>query len=390
MTRMHSRPGYRRHEHGQVLVLVAIALVAMLAVVGLIIDGGFVYAQQRDSQNGSDAASTAGALVIAHNLPFRALGQAGPKTDGDVADAVETSTAANGLEDYQAWYTNLAGSLIDTAGNVVASTASAAEVGGGTLPAAAWGVRVDTSQAFNTFFSRVVGITDLTASTTATSVSGYVENAGAGNVIPVTIPLNIIFCQNNGNFETQQPPTRWPLNTPVVLPLCKGNASGNVGWLDWYPPAGGTSELADAILHPNNPAIPVPSWQFVTSTGNINSKQVEDALNFYAGKTVLIPFFDNACTAPNTAENSACPAGSGPGTGQNNYYHMPLFFGFKMQAGKAAFLQGNNGNECGSLWNGAGCLKGTIVNFIGPNVTVGAGTGTTDDAMSAVGVQLIK
>ena len=343
------------------LVLVALAIVAMLTVIGLVIDGGFVYAQQRGSQNGSDASSTAGALVIAHNLPFRALGQAGPKSDADVDAAVTQSATDNQLGDYDAYYTNLAGSLINSGGNVVGSTGSAAKVGGGTLPSAAWGVRVDSSKSFDTFFIRVVGINDLTASTTATSVSGYVENAGAGNVLPVTIPLNIIYCENNGDFATRQPPTIWPLNTPVVLPLCKGNASGNVGWLDWYPPAGGTSELEQAILTPNNPAIPVPSWQFVTSTGNVNSGQVEDALNTYAGKTVLIPFFDNACTAPNAADNSACPAGSGPGTGQNNYYHMPLFFGFKMQAGKAAFIQGNNGSECGSLWSGAGCLKGTIV-----------------------------
>lgn len=372
------------------MVLVALGIVAMLAVVGLILDGGNAFAQQRGSQNGSDSSATAGALVIAQNLPFRAAGQTAPKTDSDVNTAVKSAAQANNVTSYDAYYTDLDGRLIDSSGNVVGSTGAAAKVGGEFLPSAAWGVQVDTSKTFDTTFSRVVGINTMTASTTAVAVAGYVESAGAGNVIPVTIPLNIIYCQNNGKFETQQPPSLWPLNTHLILPLCKGPASGNVGWLDWYPPGGGTSELADAILHPNNPAIPVPSWQYVTETGNINAQQVEDALNHYAGQTVLIPFFDNACDAPNTAENKACPEGSGPGTGQGNYYHMPLFFGFKLDAPKGAFLTGNNGSTCGSMWSGAGCLKGEIVSTIGPNVTVGAGTGTELDAYSAVGVQLIK
>jgi hypothetical protein len=363
----------------------------MLVAVGLVIDGGYAYSQQRGSQNGADATATAGALVIAKNLPFRALGQSLPQGDGDVLAAVEAARTANAIDNtYSAYYTDLNGNLIAGDGSVVGSTAGAARVGGGTLPPAAWGVRVLADRSFDTFFVKLVGFNSFRATTTATAVAGYVENAGAGNVLPITIPLNMIFCQNNGDFQTVEPPTRWPLNKPVVLPLCKGNASGNVGWLDWYPPAGGTNELVDAILNPSNPAIDVPSWQLVTSTGNVNSQNVEDAINTYAGKTVLIPFFDNACTLPNAASNSACPPDSGPGNGQNNWYHMPLFFGLKLDAPQAAFIAGQNGDECGQEWSGAGCLKGTIVNFVGPNVTVGAGTGTTDDAMSAVGVQLIK
>ena len=378
-------------QHGQVLVLLALGLVAMIATVGLVVDGGYVFAQQRGAQNGSDSAATAGALVIAENLPYRALGQAGPKTDADVSAAVAQSAASNKILVYTAYYTNLAGQLVDSSGAVAGSTASAATVGAGTLPAGAWGVQMDADRAFDTFFIRVVGINSFTASTTATVVSGYVEDAGAGNVLPITIPLNITSCDTSGKAFAVPPVSLWPLNTPVTLPLCKGPASGNVGWLDWSPPAGGTSELEEAILHPNNPAIPVPSWQFVTTTGNINAPSIEDALNTYAGKTVLLPFFDNSCTLPSTADDNKCPSGSGPGTGQNNYYHLPLFFGFKMQAGQAAFISGNNYGECGTDWHGGvGCLKGEIVSYVGPNVTVGAGTGTSLDAMSAVGVQLIK
>lgn len=366
-----------RREKGQVLVLLALGIVAMLGIAGLVIDGGYAFAEQRGSQNGSDSAATAGALVMAQNLPFRALGQALPKTDADVHTAVDAAALSNSLASVNAVYTDLAGQSLGVS------------VGNGSIPSTAWGVQVSGTRQFNTFFARAVGINSITASTAATAVAGYVSNAGAGNVLPITIPINIIYCLNNGDAATQQPVTRWPLNEHVILPLCKGPASGNVGWLDWSPPAGGTSELVQAILHPNNPAIPVPSWQYVSDTGNVNAGAVEDAINTYRGQVVLIPLFDNSCTDPNTATNSACPAGSGPGTGQNNWYHLPLFIGLKLDSPKAAYIQGSN-PECGSQWSGAGCIMGTIVSFVGPNVTVGAGTGTRDDAYSAVGVQLIK
>lgn len=382
-------PSPHRRERGQVLVLVALGLVAMLGMVGLVIDGGYAFAQQRGSQNGADAAATAGALVLAENLPFKAAGLAPPNGDGDVDSAVTSSSTKNSLSTVTAYYTDIDGNLVQTNGAAASGTGNAAVVGGGTLPSTAAGVMTVATKSFNTFFAGILGLPSVTATTDATAIAGFVENAGAGNVLPVTIPLNIIECLNNGNFSTIQPPTIWPLNTPVTLPLCKGPASGNVGWLDWSPPGGGTSELVDAILNPNNPPIPVPSWQYVTETGNVNAKQVEDAINTYAGQVVLIPFFDNACDAPNAATNSACPAGGGPGTGQNNWYHMPLFFGLKLQDTRAAFIVGKN-PECGSAWSGAGCLKGTITNYIGPNVTVGRGTGTALDAYSAVGVQLIK
>ena len=378
-------------DGGQVLVLVAAALTFMLGVVGIVIDGGYAFAQQRGSQNGADAAATAGALVLAQNLPFRALGQTLPKADSDVAAEVSKIAGDNGLASIDAYYTDQAGNLLRPDGSLATGTSDAAQVGITTIPPGTWGVNAVATKAFNTFFARVLGLTTITATTTATSVSGYVENAGAGNVLPVTIPLNMITCDNNGDFLTIQPPTWWPENgdQEVILPLCKGSASGNVGWLDWSPPGGGTQELEQAILHPSNPAIPVPSWQYVTQTGNINSSQIEDALNTYAGRVVLIPFFDNACETANTAANSECPVGSGPGTGQNNWYHMPLFFGFEMRASKAAFITGSN-PECGLNWNGAGCLIGKIGSYVGPNVTVGVGTGTELDAYSALGVQLIR
>lgn len=51
----------RAHERGQIVVIFAIALIALLAMVGLVLDGGSAYAQRRDQQNAADLAALAGA-----------------------------------------------------------------------------------------------------------------------------------------------------------------------------------------------------------------------------------------------------------------------------------------------------------------------------------------
>ena len=47
----------RSGERGQILVLFTLALISLLAMVGLILDGGDTFAQRRDQQNGADLAA---------------------------------------------------------------------------------------------------------------------------------------------------------------------------------------------------------------------------------------------------------------------------------------------------------------------------------------------
>ncbi len=53
-----------RDERGQAIVMVALFMVGLVAVVGLVADGGMVFAQRRDLQNAADAAARAGAMQI--------------------------------------------------------------------------------------------------------------------------------------------------------------------------------------------------------------------------------------------------------------------------------------------------------------------------------------
>jgi len=85
-------------ERGQVIVLVAVLMVALVAVVGLVTDGGMVFTQRRDLQNVADAAALAGAMQIDESA-YRASGGTAVVLDEQAARgaAVEYLQAEGGL-----------------------------------------------------------------------------------------------------------------------------------------------------------------------------------------------------------------------------------------------------------------------------------------------------
>jgi hypothetical protein len=395
INRFINRPQADHDPRGQVLVIVAAGLIIIVAMTGLVVDGGFAWGQQRDNQNAADAASEAGAVVLAERLTGLT------RLDADVLAAVNGSTVDNDVVKTGAWYTNIAGSLIDALGVAVTARADAAPVGNGLIPANAAGVQAETSKDFETFLVRVIGVQTLTTVADATAVAGYVTGcpqSGDCDVLPVTVPLNIVTCDGSGDITPSVPASLWPhYNVHVTVPLCKNNP-GNVGWLDWTPTAGGTSELITAIGPPTtNPGIDVPSWQYITSTGNVNSKGVEDAINYYAVHQipVLIPMFDSTCDATPIPDINAgeliCPPGHVGGHGSNQWYHIDRFVSFLFDNPKGAYINGSDKAACEQNGNGAtSCLKGMFVRFVIGPATVGPGLGWGPGENSAVGVQLIE
>lgn len=245
----------RDGARGQILVIMAFGLVALLAMTGLIIDGGFAYTQQRANQNGTDAAANAGAIVLAQNA-----GTTPSKTDADVLAAITGTATANGVTTFEAYYTDVTGRLLRSDGAFTGSTANAVAVGGGVIPPCtdvttcvdgrASGVRVVGHRTSPSFVSRVIGIDSFPVSTGATAVAGYVADVcpaeqGCG-VLPVTIPVNQLGCDGSNKPVPLSPPVEYVQGEDYIIPLCM-NGPGNVGWLDWTPTAGGTSELEAAI-----------------------------------------------------------------------------------------------------------------------------------------------
>ena len=379
-------------ERGQVLVIVGVGLLAMVAMVGLVVDVGHAWGQQRDSQNASDSASEAGATMLAQNLPFHAAGEAVPNKNTQVAEAVTDSVTANDVQIVEVWYTDFFGNRV---GGSPLLGPGAALVGSDDPPDDADGVEVTSYKTFDTFLAGIFGMSDWTTQTRATAHVGYIESMTQG-VLPVAFPLTITTCTNNNNVLEDPNGLQWRPDQDYLVPLCS-SSPGNVGWLDWDPPptsdpdtcsGNGTSELECSIVTTDNPTIKTPGWYYIASTGNISTGYIEDALQEYADdpddETVIIPIFDATC-ADKPLGTGIGDCTTGPGNGTQQYYHLAGWAGFDIEW---VDLNGGPG-VCGSGNGATGCFKGQFRYFGGlPAGTLSEATGN-ESALSGVGVLLI-
>lgn len=385
-------------ERGQILVIVAVGLIAIIAMVAVVIDGGYAWAKQRDTQNAADATAEAGAVVLMQNL----AGVSPAKSGTDVNIAVTQAATENGTVVDAAYYTNINGDLITPAGAVTTNESTAAVVSGGTaIPSGAAGVRARTEQDFNTFLAGVIGFSQLTSREDATAVTGYLEgicSAAAGcTMLPITFPVTIYDCNGSNNVVPQTPATFWPAPSIItVVPLCS-SGPGNVGWIDWTPPGGGTSELANAILTPSNPALTWPKWFQVTQTGGPDG--IEAEMRTWNGQVVQIPLFDATCDrTPSGPGVSDCPVGALGGNGPDQWTHIAAMTSFELcgptipecvAAGyyHGAYIQGSNGSVCATGNGATDCLVGRFVrtSYSG-QVTAAPGPDPTNQTL---GIQLI-
>lgn len=393
----------RREERGQILAIVAVGMISIIAMVGLIIDGGFAWAQQRETQNGADAVAFAGATVIQQNIGGT------PRTDGDVGCAVEQASEANLVELEAAVYTNAYGDpLFPEApvgpcqlGSVVA------------IPSGAQGVADEASQAFDTFLMRVVGFDQMTATADATAVVG--RHAGVtGAILPVTIPLSFSTCDSSltefkvgeGAWAFRPDETDRTAATLVTLPLCDAGP-GSVGWLDMEC----RSNISEFITNPCELEIPIPDWLH-TQTGNVNN--LEDLIRDYSGGTTLgdpaswgiaddsivsIPIHTNTCDE-DPGDFSYCPPTNAvedqwQGDGDNLYYYVNGWVGFMVDQAHTSGgdLPCRQAPGTPVLVNPVpagkvGCLKGWFVEQIAPGPIV---VGEIDpNQPGAIGVILVN
>lgn len=128
----------RGSERGQMLVIFAMALVAVIGMVGLIIDGGDTFLQRRDQQNVADAAAMAAGYAFVNGLS--------PTT------TAQSIAAANGYVDGQD------------------GTTVTVSMGPGTIT-------VDVSRPHRNYFSGLLGFAAWGVSTTATVGAGVPNGA---------------------------------------------------------------------------------------------------------------------------------------------------------------------------------------------------------------------
>lgn len=444
MAARHTSPGTPSQEAGQAVVVMVGVMLLSIALLALIVDGGNVATQQRMTQTGSDSTAEAGAIVLASRLAGADAPAGG--WDAEVAAKLAQSAAANDITVQAAYYTDICGIPLKGNGDAALhpdgteNLPAALEVGKGSLPGGTAttpdcpsmtvgpvsGVMVLGHKNVAAYVAGAIGITSFAVTTRATAAAGYLQGycgASQGDycaVFPVTIPVNALGCDGNG--DPVPGTTKWAWNTVISVPLCKASP-GNVGWLDWDPPAGGADEITCSTVNPDNPPIILPSWQYVAATGNTNGggnctdeetgvvyTGVEEAMRKYDGQIVLVPQFDMTCRTSNgdpdpisaqpaissQAMNYGCPNPPGGGNGQNIWYRMPSFAYFELCSpadpdcgGRhGAYIQGTNAAECDTGNGATSCLVGRFTDILTTG-TVGSGIGS-GTGMKALGVQLIK
>ena len=274
------------------------------------------------------------------------------------------------------------------------------------------------SRDFGTYFARAVGITDFTATTQATAVTGVLtticQPGQYCGLFPITVPYVTSTCDGSGMLTPGE--GDWPFlgdadtgaANEAIVPLCKdknddigGGSAGSVGWLDLSTAIGATTTGAclntfkDAIENPCITSLPFPTW-IQTFTGGVGrgGPDIQNAINAFHNDTVQIPLFDGTCKVqPSGTGLGDCPPGQ-IGVGANTWYHIPSFGGFKVDY---IYINGNDRKQCdqppGSPYvsgNGPnGCLKGWwTIGLPGPGaIDLGDVTPSTSNRL---GVQLIK
>ena len=250
-----------------------------------------------------------------------------------------------------------------------------------------------------------------------TAAAGFLQESCAASdsewcgLLPMAMPVDQVSCDGSNNVVDTGHQWSSDGRTVYRVPLCN-NGPGQRRLARLVAQERRNERAHRPGADPTNGAVPLPSWQFVTSTGNPNASGLEAAIRAYDGQIVLVPEFDLTCnparngtpdnTAPaiNTGPGFGCPAGDLGGNGSNQWYRIPSFAHFRLcsaadpdcQAAGApfgAYLNGNNRAVCDTGNGATSCLVGKFESIVRTG-TIGAGVGGGTGNSKAIGVQLIK
>ncbi len=228
-------------ESGQIIVLVALLLVGLVAMLGLVLDGGGMYMQRRRMQNAADAGAIAGAVVMAE----------GADNAQAEAKATEYTMAHNQAE---ACEVTIDGARI----------AVVAKVG------------------YPTTFARIVGLDHVTV--TARAVAGYAPVGSLYGVAPIAV--------RDFDYQFSVPYTIWD-DTKDADPTSGQIQGGYRGWLNLecvYPMKcgdGGASDLKEWMTGGYPGHTNVDTW--IRGSSGVKTSVIEQA---QVGQILKVVIFD--------------------------------------------------------------------------------------------------
>jgi Flp pilus assembly protein TadG len=245
-----------RRQRGQILVLFTLSLVAIIAMVGLVLDGGGAFAQRRGEQNAADLAALAGANdYLLNNNSASAITRA------------QAVAAQNG-------YTNGVGGV---AVNVTINTALGASV------------QVDITAPHRNNFASIVGMSSWNVSTTATALTSSRPDTTAAAAPAI---FSILAFDNNGNPLSQYGNP----NSPYAFGDGNGdvpNNAGDLGWTNYGTGNVDTNQIRSII---NGSLVIHKTIEFGTYIGQHNNgfhnALFSDVNQYLSGTNITVPVVD--------------------------------------------------------------------------------------------------
>lgn len=331
-------------ERGQFLVMLAVMLLALLAMLALVLDGGTLYLRRREAQNAADAGALAGARALCLT---KDAGQAAYMATqyAEVHNSADSSQTIVGTET----------------------------------------VSVTTQASFDTYFAHFIGMPRLTAS--ASAVAGCFPPTNGEHVLPIAwacrppvhgVPTTSDDCQEQAltpeqlkdRLDNPAPPGEVHPELYIVMDskaepddlaeICMSNdgwlncdmdgdgdddliANGDRSWLDLNGGGGGASELTSWIEDGFPGEITEHTW-FGGQPGAETS--TFQTVGDYVGKTFGIPVFniicdgepDKKCSGKVHSEDTIMTSAGG-----NYFYHVIAFAAFYVSCVDAP---GVPGPEC--------------------------------------------
>lgn len=348
----------RKDPRGQMIVIVAFALTALIAMAGLVIDGGMAWSNRRQVQNAADAASLAGTRVLGLDLKWRAVNAGNPSAppapfpnpDAAVCDAINNALAYN---------TNSAQSIpaidcftgsddatyvkFDASGD---NLIFAGRVGEG-VPSDAQGVRVRGTGQSDTFLMAVIGISTIDVGADATALAGPGEPP-LGLLMPFVAQNPLGPFLPGGQYQIRSEDEGECGTAALPSTLAAAPADSGIVLASYVEPA---QQPVKAFAAP--PSVPVADPPAQTFTVSI---------------TVALAA-ENGAKIHYTTDGTTVPTGASP------QYASPLTFTATTTL-KAVAIKGNQASEIGTF---------TYMQETPPEAV----TATPDDGTVFVGSQIV-
>jgi hypothetical protein len=287
------------HEQGQSVVIIALAIVVLVGMAGLGLDGANAFNQRRNAVNASDAAAMAGTNTLIEQR--KAVSGSNSAVCQSVVDYFNEHKLNQGAN--MVWTASYVDAQAQPVQQFCDSSASPIAVSG-FASSNVKGVAVDVKYTFTPLFMPVLGRNELTVSGAATAIYGPLGSTTGSNVVPFTVSETAIDAiKDDGEIS--------------VTKL----GAGNFGSIEFNPDnvANATSNDCNSSTYQDtqsyywcngSPKYPVYEGEVLPGNTGMVATSLEDEILTHQDQIIIIPVFEGGdsiptsdCKITNTCDN---------------------------------------------------------------------------------------